>query len=171
VLDRAVKEAYAVAGITEDVATHGRTPPTMATLQGVLDAEADLESGRTTAASLAERLSVFTTGSLAGGLLGGQTNVSLDSRLVVFGIEELPEDLWSFATYLIAGFVWQLVKRRPNRQRLLVIDEAWLLLQHRDGARFLESIARLARSDGLGLVFITQDVKNVLGDPRGSVVV
>jgi len=93
------------------------------------------------------------------------------TRLVVFGIEELPEDLWSFATYLIAGFVWQLVRRRPNRQRLLVVDEAWLLLQHRDGARFLESIARLARSYGLGLVFITQDVKNVLGDARGSVIV
>jgi hypothetical protein len=30
--------------------------------------------------------------------------------------------------------------------------------------------ARLARSYGLGLVFITQDVKNVLQDARGSVI-
>ena len=51
-----------------------------------------------------------------------------------------------------------------------MVDEAWLLLQHRDGGRFLESIVRLARSYGLGLVFITQDVKNVLQDPRGSVI-
>ena len=36
--------------------------------------------------------------------------------------------------------------------------------------RFLESIVRLARSYGLGLVFITQDVKNVLQDARGSVI-
>lgn len=62
------------------------------------------------------------------------------------------------------------VRLRPDRQRLLVVDEAWLLLQHRDGGRFLESIVRLARSYGLGLVFITQDVKNVLQDPRGSVI-
>jgi type IV secretory pathway VirB4 component len=103
-------------------------------------------------------------------LLGGQTNVSLDNRLVVFGIEGLPEDLWSFAMYLIAGCVWQQVRQRPDRQRLLVVDEAWLLLQHRDGGRFLESIVRLARSYGLGLVFITQDVKNVLQDARGSVI-
>ena len=61
-------------------------------------------------------------------------------------------------------------RSRPDRQRLLVVDEAWLLLQHRDGGRFLESIVRLARSYGLGLVFITQDVKNVLQDPRGSVI-
>src|SRR5918911_3016251 len=134
-LDRTVKESYAVAGITEDPATHGNVPPTMATLQGVLDAEADLEVGRTTASSLAERLSVFTSGTLAGGLLGGQTNVSLDSRLVVFGLQELPEDLWSFATYLVAGFVWQLVRRRRGRQRLLVVDEAWLMLQHPAAAR------------------------------------
>jgi TraG P-loop domain len=172
VLDRAIKEAYQTVGVTEDPATHTTAPPTMGTLQAVLDAEADVgsEIGRATAASLAERLAVFTSGSLAGGLLGGQTNVSLDSRLVVFGIEGLPEDLWSFAMYLIAGCVWQQVRQRPDRQRLLVVDEAWLLLQHRDGGRFLESIVRLARSYGLGLVFITQDVKNVLQDPRGSVI-
>jgi len=172
VLDRAIKEAYALAGITEDVATHGLPPPTMATLQAVLDAEADVaaDSVRTTAASLAERLVIFTSGSLAGGLLGGQTNVSLSTRLVVFGIQELPEDLWPFAMYLIAGCVWQQVRRRPDRQRLLVVDEAWLLLQHQDGGRFLESIVRLARSYGLGLVFITQDVRNVLADARGSVI-
>jgi type IV secretory pathway VirB4 component len=144
----------------------------MSALQAVLDAEAEmgLESGRATAASLAERLAIFTSGSLAGGLLGGPTNVSLASRLVVFGIEELPEDLWPFAMYLIAGCVWQQVRQRPDRQRLLVVDEAWLLLQHEDGGRFLESIVRLARSYGMGLVFITQDVKNVLLHPRGSVI-
>jgi hypothetical protein len=172
VLDRAIKEAYQAAGIDENPVSHTAAAPTMSSLQAVLDAEADLASGhaRDTVASLAERLSVFTSGSLAGGLLGGQTNVNLDSRLVVFGIEGLPEDLWSFAMYLIAGCVWQQVRQRPNRQRLLVVDEAWLLLQHRDGGRFLESIVRLARSYGLGLVFITQDVKNVLQDPRGSVI-
>jgi len=172
VLDRAIKEAYQAAGVTEDPATHATPPPTMGTLQAVLDAEADVGSdvGRATAASLAERLAVFTSGSLAGGLLGGHTNVSLDSRLVVFGIEGLPEDLWSFAMYLIAGCVWQQVRQWPDRQRLLVVDEAWLLLQHRDGGRFLESIVRLARSYGLGLVFITQDIKNVLQDARGSVI-
>jgi hypothetical protein len=172
VLDRAIKEAYQSQGITENVRTHSSPPPTMLTLQAVLDADADIaaETGRGVAASLAERLAVFTSGSLAGGLLGGHTNVTLERRLVVFGIEGLPEDQWSFAMYLIAGCVWQLVRQRPDRQRLLVVDEAWLLLQHRDGGRFLESIVRLARSYGLGLVFITQDVKNVLQDPRGSVI-
>jgi type IV secretory pathway VirB4 component len=170
VLDRTIKEAYQVAGITEDAGTHTKPPPTMATLQAVLDAEADAgaESGRATAGSLAERLAIFTSGSLAGGLLGGQTNVVLDGRLVVFGIEELPEDLWPFAMYLIAGCVWQQVRRRPNRQRLLVVDEAWLVLQHQDGGRFLENIVRLARSYGMGLVFITQEVKNVLNDARAA---
>jgi conjugal transfer ATP-binding protein TraC len=126
VLDRAIKEVDETAGITENAVTHARVPPTMATLQAVLDAETDLasESGRATATSLAERLAVFTNGSLAGGLLAGHTNVTLGSRLVVFGIEGLPEDLWSFAMYLIAGCVWQQVRQRHDRQRLLVVDEA-----------------------------------------------
>jgi type IV secretory pathway VirB4 component len=172
VLDRSIREAYETAGITADPESHSSTPPTMTTLQAVLDAEADVgtEKSSPIAAALAERLAVFTGGSLAGGLLAGQTNVSLSSRLVVFGIEDLPEDLWSFAMYLIAGCVWRQVRQHPGRQRLLVVDEAWLLLQHPQGGGFLESIVRLARSYGLGLVFITQDVRNVLRDPRGSVI-
>ena len=172
VLDRAIKQAYERAGIAEDPDSHASPPPTMATLQTVLDIEAvaGATSVQAAAASLAERLGIFTRGSLAGGLLGGHTNVSLDSRMVVFGTQELPEDLWPFAMYLIASCVWQQVRGRPDRQRLLVVDEGWLLLQHPDGGRFLESIVRLARSYGLGLVFITQDVRNVLGDPRGSVI-
>src|SRR4029453_1632055 len=41
-LDRAVKETYQSVGITENVGTHSNPPPTMTTLQAVLDAEADM---------------------------------------------------------------------------------------------------------------------------------
>ncbi len=74
VLDRAIKETYELAGITEDVATQGKAPPTMTSVQAVLDAEADaeLDTNRTIAGSLAERLGVFTSGSLAAGLLSDE---------------------------------------------------------------------------------------------------
>jgi hypothetical protein len=59
------------------------------------------------------------------------------------------------------------VRRQPGRQRLLVVDEVWRLLRHPAGAAFLESLARLARAAGLGLVAISQDVRVVLEDKYG----
>ena len=68
---------------------------------------------------------------------------------------------------LLAGWVWTQVRRRPGRQRLLVVDEVWRLLRHPAGAAFLEMLARLARAAGLGLVAISQDVRVVLEDAHG----
>jgi hypothetical protein len=129
-----------------------------------------LAAARAVALGLAERLRPYTTGSLAGGLLNGQTSIRLDGRLVVFGLADLPQALWPLAMHLLAGYVWTAVRRRPDRQRLLVVDEAWLLLQHAASGAFLEGMARLARYAGLGLVTITQDVKDVLLSARGQAI-
>jgi hypothetical protein len=53
---------------------------------------------------------------------------------------------------------------------LLVVDEVWRMLRHPAGAAFLESLARLARAAGLGLVAISQDVRVVLDDEHGRTI-
>src|SRR5439155_15666012 len=167
-LDAAIVEAYRMAGITADVATHHLPPPTLGDLQAVLDVDA--EGGDETAESLAERVRPFTRGSLAGGLLHGETTISLERRLTVFGLAELAEASWPVVMHLLACWVWTQVRRRPGRQRLLVVDEAWRLVRHPTGAAFLEGLARLARAAGLGLVAISQDVKVVLGHEQGRTI-
>jgi type IV secretory pathway VirB4 component len=164
VLDRALRACYARLGITTEPQTHDRPVPTLGDLQAELDEAAE------PAPSLAERLRPYTSGSLAGGLLNGQTTVQLDSRLVVFGLEDLPQTLWSLAMHLLANYVWTEVRRRPDRQRLLVVDEAWLLLQYEASGSFIETMAGLARSAGLGLITITQDVKDFLVSRRGQAI-
>jgi conjugal transfer ATP-binding protein TraC len=164
VLDRAIYQVYATAGITADPSTHTSPPPVLA------DLHASLESaGDGTARELAARLQRYVRGSLAGGLFAGQTNVALNRRLVVFNMQSLEEELRPVAMHLIASFVWNRV-RRERRPRLLVIDEAWSLLRYAEGGEFVSGMARRARKYYLGLVTITQDVADFLRSDNGRAV-
>ena len=163
-LDHAVYKAYSSVGITADPTTHSQAAPLLSNLQSALEAIDD-----DVAASLALRLRRYVSGSLAGGLFAGPTNVALNRRLVVFNIQMLEEELRPVAMHLIANFVWNRV-RRERRPRLLVIDEAWSLLRYAEGGEFVSGMARRARKYYLGLVTITQDVADFLRSDHGRAV-
>ncbi len=163
-LDRAVYQAYAAQGITVDPATHERTVPIMRDLHAVLESIPN-----DVAVGLAARLRRYVSGSLAGGLFAGQTNVALNRRLVVFNLQTLEEELRPLAMHLIANFVWNRV-RRERRPRLLVIDEAWSLLRYPEGGAFISGMARRARKYYLGVVTITQDAADFLRSDHGRAV-
>jgi hypothetical protein len=162
-LDLALLRTYAGSGITPDPATHGRPPPLLADLLAVL-------RGRpgALAASLAARLARYVEGAL-GGLFAGPTTVALDGQLVVCSLQGLDPDLRPAVLHLLAGAVWTQAQRVP-RPRLLVVDEAWHLLQTPDGGAFLAGLARRARKHALGLVTLTQDVADVLASAAGRTV-
>ncbi|HET7767793.1 MAG TPA: DUF87 domain-containing protein, partial [Chloroflexota bacterium] len=162
-LDRAVYDTYAGAGITPDPATHTRAAPVLGDLHAVLARSTD-----PAAAGLALRLDRFVRGSLAG-LFSHPTNVALDRRLVVFNVQSLEAELRPIAIHLVASFVWGQV-RRARRPRLLVVDEAWSVLQYPEGGAFLASMARRARKYHLGLLTISQDVADFLSADVGRTV-
>ncbi|MCY4639684.1 MAG: conjugal transfer protein TraC [Chloroflexi bacterium] len=160
-LDRALYESYRRAGITADPATHDRPAPVLRDLLQVLEDSGDPHG-------LAERLQRYVSGSL-GRLFSERTTASLDRPFVVFDVEGLEEELRPLATYLIADHLWGRVRRDP-RPRVLLIDEAWSLMRHPEGARFLAQLARRARKRWLGLTTITQDVEDFLHSPEGHTV-
>jgi hypothetical protein len=163
-LDRALYEVYRRAGISADPATHYRPSPLLRDLRAVLasgDCGPD-ESG------LAERLSRYASGSLSR-LFAEPTNVTLGHRLVVFDVRDMDAELRPLVLYLIAEFVWTRI-RRERRPRLLVMDEAWTLMQYTERGRFLASLARRARKYYLGLVTITQDAQDFLSSEHGRTV-
>ena len=130
-LDEALVQTYEAAGITTDPATHHRPVPFLSHLHSALN-----QMDSDVAARLATRLRrhIPGAGSLGAGVFAGRTNVVLDQPFVVFGIRELPKELWPLAIHLISGHVWN-TARRFRRQRLLVVDEAAMLLAHPSGAR------------------------------------
>jgi len=72
--------------------------------------------------------------------------------------------------YVILDFIWTKIKKDLKR-RILIVDEAWYLMQHPDSALFLYGIAKRARKYYLGVTTITQDVEDFLGTDMGKAIV
>lgn len=164
-LDRAVLAAYAAVGITADPRTWKRQAPILSDLAEALHANSD-----PAAASLAAKLEPFTTGSWAG-LFDGPTTTAPSGHLQVFCLRHLPEELKSVGTLLVLDTVWRQVTSRERRRRLVVVDEAWLLMREPEGAKFLLRMAKAARKWWAGLAVITQDTADVLSTDLGRAVV
>lgn len=118
--------------------------------------------------SLCEQLDQYITGSMAG-VFNCQTNVELDNRLIVFDIKDMPEDSRRIMMMIVANFVQNTVMQKPEK-RILVIDEAWSLIQHEETARFIDGLVRRARKYYLGVALITQQVNDFLGNKYGRTI-
>ena len=165
-LDQAVLATYAKAGITSDPRTHGRPAPILADLAQVLEA-----SSETVAMSLGSRLSPFVTGSYRG-LFDGPTTTRPDGHLVVFSLRDLPDELKAAGMLLTLDAIWRRVADpTTRRRRIVVVDEAWLLMRDGEGASFLFRMAKSARKHWCGLTVVTQDAADLLGSPLGQAVV
>lgn len=164
-LDRALIETYRIKGITADPETQvTKEPPVMEDLYKVL-----LGAEEPEARSMAERLERFIKGSMTG-IFDSQSNINLTSRMTVFSTKNLEEALRPIAFYMILDFVWTTI-RRDLRKRILVVEEAWYLLQNPDSARFIYGIAKRARKYYLGLTTISQDVDDFLTSEYGKAIV
>jgi type IV secretory pathway VirB4 component len=162
ILDKALWATYAKKDITENSDFATVEMPIMSDLIEVL-------SGMVGGESLAQRLGKFTEGTFAG-LLNNQTNVVLKNQLLVFSIRDLEDSLRPIAMYIILGHIWNVV-RSELKKRIMVLDEAWIMMQHEDSARFVFGIAKRARKYYLGLTTITQDVADFMASPYGKPIV
>ena len=72
--------------------------------------------------------------------------------------------------YIVLSHIWN-ITRSEKRKRILIIDEAWLLMRYSDSANFIHGIAKRARKYWLGLTTITQDVEDFMGSKMGRAVV
>lgn len=162
-LDQALIDTYARAGITSDPLTHQSTPPTIINFYDTL-----LHMGGT-GPQLAQRLRKYTTGTFAG-IFSQQSNININNPMVVFNIRDLEDELRPVAMYIVLSHIWNVV-RADQRKRLLIVDEAWQLMQYDDSANFLFSLAKRARKYYLGLTTITQDVEDFMSNKMGRAIV
>lgn len=154
-LNRLMTQAYAGCGVTADPATHGNEPPNMQMVYDLLVQSGD-EFG------LADRLLRYLPS------FPERTEVDLNNPLTVFSIQNLPEELQPVGLYLVTEFVWsQARKDRVPAPRMLLIDEAWVLMAFPEGGRFLAGISRRARKYNLHLRLVTQNVEDFLASEHG----
>lgn len=162
IIDRALLETYAKKDITPDADLANVEPPVMADFQDVL-------SGMTGAENLVERLKKYTEGTFSG-LFNSPTNIELNNQLVVFSVRDLEDELRPIGISIIVSYIWNLA-RSSLKRRILVIDEAWWLMQHEDSAKFIYGLVKRSRKYYLGVTTITQDVNDFLLSPYGQAII
>ncbi len=164
ILDKALVSAYKSKGITPEPATQKNEPPLMEDLyKAFLGMEEEAAKG------LADRLEKFVKGSLIG-IFNQHSNLDIRNTFTVFSIKNMEEALRPIAIYLILDFIWTRIKN-DIKKRILIVDEAWYMMQHPDSATFLYSIAKRARKYYLGLSTISQDVEDFLNTDYGKAIV
>lgn len=162
-LDGALIDAYASKGITMDTdAPEKMEPPLMSDLVQILE-------GTKGGEQIGKRLKKFVEGTFSG-IFNQPTNVNLGSGMIVFSIRDLEDELRPLASYVILNYIWNKVRSKLKR-RLLIIDEAWIMMQHEDSAKFLYGLAKRARKYYLGLTTITQDVEDFVASPYGKPII
>ncbi len=162
IVDRALLETYAKKDITPDSDLSKAELPIMQDFQDILEG---MEGG----ADLALRLRKYTQGTFAG-LFNSPTNVQMDNQLVCFSVRDLEDELRPIAIYTIINYIWNIV-RSEMKKRILVIDEAWWMMQHEDSAKFIFALVKRCRKYYLGVTTITQDVNDFLTSPYGQAIV
>jgi type IV secretory pathway VirB4 component len=164
-LDRAILAAYEARGITSDPQTHARPAPVLGDVLDLLG-QSPLER------SLAVRLRPFVAGSHRG-LFDRPTTIRPAGHLVVFSLRDVPEDppeIRAAAVLTALDAIWRQVRSGERKPRIVVVDEAWMLLGEDSAARFLGRLAKSARKYWCGLTTVTQDMEDVLSSDLAQAV-
>lgn len=166
IMDRAITEAYAAKDITvnSDPKKWGKELPfpIMSDLEDIL---ITMEG----ADSLIKRIQRFTKGVYAN-FFNQQSNIDIKNRLAVFGIRDMEDELRPMALFVVLRYIWKNVIS-SLKKRMLVIDEAWLLMKNEDGASFLFGTVKRARKYWLGVTTITQDVNDFMKSDYGKPII
>ena len=162
ILDKALTETYASRDITPEADFSKITPPLLNDLQVILKNTAGAQS-------LSTRLEKYVSGSYAG-FFNQQTNIELKNKLISFSIRDMEEAMRPIAMYIVLHHIWNVIRSELKR-RILVVDEAWVMMRHDDAASFLFGIAKRCRKYYLGMTTITQDVDDFMASPYGKAIV
>jgi hypothetical protein len=171
-LYKCIMKTFENRGINMDVSTHGRVPPNMQELYVIMSSalRGDERFGvGLDSFGLSERLERYLH------LFPTRTRVVLDNRFIDFNIRELNDTLKPIGLFLITEFLWTKIRQArmattPQPNTIILIDEAWLLMQFPQGAKFLEELARRIRKYGGGLWCTTQNSDDFLGSDEGKTI-
>ena len=165
ILDRALLLTYREKGITLDPKTQrDNEPPLLEDLYKVLKGMAEPE-----ARELSKRLEQYIIGS-GTGIFNEKSNVSIDNSFTVFSTRDLQEEIRPIAMYLMLDYIWTRI-RKDRKRRLLIVDEAWYMMQNEDSANFMYSIAKRARKYYLGITTVTQEVEDFAKHEKGQAII
>ena len=164
IIDQALAETYAIKDITPQ-----SNPNTWQENIPIMSDFAEILENMTGAESLARRLKKFTQGTFAG-FFNQKTNIVMNKNFIVFGIRDMEESLRPLALFMVIRYIWNTI-RTDVKKRIMVVDEAWWLMQSEDGASFLFGLVKRGRKYWLGVTTITQDVDDFMKSAYGKAII
>jgi len=168
IIDYALTQTYAAKDITStsDPELWGKEDglpfPLMSDFEEILSTIEGAES-------LVVRIQRFTTG-VYSQFFNQPSNIDINKRMVVFGIRNMEDELRPMALFMVLRHIWKIITS-DIKKRILVIDEAWWLMNNADGASFLFGTVKRARKYWLGVTTITQDVNDFMRSEYGQPII
>ena len=150
IIDRCIRGLYMAAWKQQKV-------PVMSDFYRVLKAQQEME-----AQELALSLELFVEGSL--NIFNHQTNVDVDNRFTVYGIQDLGSQLAPVAMLVMMEAIQQRITNNAKRGRAtwLYIDECHVLLNSEYSAKYLQQLWKKVRKQGGLCTGISQNVSDLL---------
>jgi hypothetical protein len=127
-----------------------------------------VQQEKVTYRALMNRMRMYTEKGVFG-FLDRQTQINFNNQFVCFNIGNMPKQVKPVIMYLVLDYVFMRMKDN-QRRKLLVIDEAWSMLQTAEESSYIFEIVKTCRKYNLGLLMITQDVADLVASKAGHAV-
>lgn len=153
IIDRCMKDLYVLAWKEQKT-------PLMSDFYHILKRQEG-----TDAQDLALSLELFVEGSL--NIFNHHTNVDVDNRFTVYGIQDLGSQLAPVAMLVMMETIQKRIidNGRKGRATWLYIDECHVLLNSKYSAEYLEQLWKKVRKQGGLCTGITQNITDLLNNP------
>jgi len=115
---------------------------------------------------LARVIRLLTTG--AGAHFDGKTNVNINNRFCVIGLEHNTKDMLGLSIYAAMEHCWAKVRENIRIPKQLIFDEWWKLAYNPIAAERSLQLSKLARSQNCQLIFATQQLSDILAVENGK---
>lgn len=169
ILDEAIDHVFEDKGISQDPKTWGNTPPVLEDLynEALPLTRSSKEMIYKPAWAIVNRLKTYVFGPMR--FMNQQTRMDINKKIVSFDIRDAPDVGKGVIMFAVLEYVYTQMKKSKTR-KILVIDEAWMVLAAGEQAEYILKIVKTCRKFNLGLVMITQDVEDILTSKAGRAV-
>lgn len=122
--------------------------------------------------NLVKRLDMYCSGGQHGALFDGQTKINLDNPFLVFDLTLIKDhpDLGPLTLMSVMANVERMASNFPKEPKVLLLDEAWALLNNEAGAKFVVEAFRTYRKLNVAILGISQEVADWTGGHLRGVV-
>ena len=116
---------------------------------------------------LAPMLDKFVSGSYSS--FGKETNVDLRNKFIVLDISGIPEGMKEFAYQFCSIITNDITTSSRVEMKVVFLDEGWVMYRNKMSAAYVESMFRLIRAYGGGIIMATQDLSGFFNASTGDV--